>query len=147
MIIPTQYSDDCGYIIISKNKQVKEYKKAIIPIQLKKRGLVCNDTKTEEYRVERKGEELFKKCKYLGSYLDTTEDIKQRKFLALNSMKKLYKIWEDRHLSLKYKKRIFESMVKPIFLYNSQLWGTNKTINGQINAFQRRLLRIVLNIK
>ena len=62
-------------------------------------------------------------------------------------MKKLYNILEDRHLSLKYKKRIFESMVKPIFLYNSQLWGINKTINGQINAFQRRLLRIVLNIK
>ena len=77
-------------------------------------------------KVERKAEELFKKCKYLGSYLDTTEDIKQRKILALNSIKKLYKIWEDRHLSLKYKKRIFESMVKPIFLYNSQLWGTNK---------------------
>ena len=147
MIIPTQYSDDCGYIIISKNKQVKEYKKAMIPIQLKKRGLVCNDTKTEEYRVERKGEELYKKCKYLGSYLDTTEDIKHRKILALNSMKKLYNIWEDRHLSLKYKIRIFESMVKPIFLYNSQLWGTNDTINGQINAFQRRLLRMVLNIK
>ena len=96
---------DNGYCPLSyRSVKASDYKKAMLPIQLKKRGLLCNDTKTDDYVVERKGEELFKNCKYLGSYLDNTEDIKCRKILAaLNSMKKFNKMWEDRHLSLKYK--------------------------------------------
>ena len=37
-------------------------------------------------------------------------------------------------------------VVEPIFLYNSELWSTNKTHEQNIDTFQRKLLRNILNI-
>ena len=37
--------------------------------------------------------------------------------------------------------------MESVFLYNSELWGLNKTKSNQIDSFQRNLLRKVLNIK
>ena len=61
-------------------------------------------------------------------------------------MKTMEHTWKNK-LSLKKKLRIFNACVAPIFLSNSELWTTTKSTNGQIDAFQRRLLRQVLNIR
>ena len=54
---------------------------------------------------------------------------------------------ENSNVSISTKIRIFDSLITPIMLYNSHLWTTNETTKGQINAYQRRLLRKLLNIK
>ena len=85
-------------------------------------------------------------CKYLGSQLATEKDIKRRKSLTLTAMNDLQNVWNSR-LPLNQKLRIFSSCIAPIFLSNAHLWTINQTINGQIDAFQRRLYRYLLNIK
>ena len=144
--IQLQYADDCGYAIVTESDHLKNDKVNNIPPKLKKRNLSCNETKNEDYHITRHGETSWEKCKYLGTLLSTEQDIKRRKILALNTMTELKNIWESR-LPTTQKLRIFNACVAPVFLSNAELWTTTTTINGQINAFQRRLLRQVLNIK
>ena len=110
-------------------------------------NLNINKSKTEEYTISRKGEENWKKCKYLGSLLDTDEDIKGRKILALQTLNKFNKIFKQKKLSKKIKIKIFGTFVDSIFLYNSELWTPTKKKNNEIDSFQRRLLRNTLRIR
>lgn len=41
----------------------------------------------------------------------------------------------------------FNVLVGSIFLYNASLWSMNETRNGQVNSFQRRMLRYAIKIK
>ena len=79
--------------------------------------------------------------------IDTKEDIKRRKRLALVALNKLSDIWENQKITMKLKSKIFNSTIKPIFLYNSELWALSKSEENQIDSFQRRLLRYMLCIK
>ncbi len=40
------------------------------------RNLQINGTNIEEFDIEREGDELWKKCKYVGSLIDTEKNIK-----------------------------------------------------------------------
>ena len=144
--IAVQYADDCGYAIVAEDDKLMRYRATLIPPTLRKRNLLCNEDKNEDFLIKAKGNTEWKSCKYLGSLFDTEKDIKRRKMLALNAMKDMIYIWES-HLSQNTKLRIFNSYIQPIFLSNSELWTTTETINGTINAFQRRLLRYALNIR
>ena len=98
---------------------------------------------TESYLITHSNcNQAHKKCKYLGSILDTTEDFKRRKQLTIESMKTFSPIWKSKYVSIETKYRIFKTRVSPIMLYNSHLWTSNNTLNGQINAFHRRMLNI-----
>ena len=144
--IPLQYADDFGYAIVSENQHLMKYNAITITSQLKERNLSCNEEKNEEFHITRKGEVKWQNCKYLGSLLATEKDIKRRKSLTLTAMNDLQNVWNSR-LPLNQKLRIFNSCIAPIFLSNAHLWTINQTINGQIDAFQRRLYRYLLNIK
>ena len=72
-----------------------------VPAQLNKKNLQVNKTKTEEYTIKRNGKIDWKSCKYLGSLLDTEEDIKSRKALAIATYNKLKNILENRLTSMK----------------------------------------------
>ena len=147
LMIPLQYADDCGYAIVSKDSHLMKYTATTIPSKLKKRNLICNESKNEDYVVTRNGSKDFEKCKYLGTMLDTKKDFQRRKILAITSMNTFSHIWENKHLSLKLKQRIFNACVAPVMLAGSELWTLNETLKKQINSFQRRLLRRILNIK
>ena len=43
-----------------------------------------NEEKTEEFTTKINGEETWRKCKLLGTLLDTEEDVKQRKVSTCN---------------------------------------------------------------
>ena len=51
---------------------------------LKPRDLNVNHNKTEQYIISRTNNE-WRLCKYLGSILDTGDDIKGRKILAITT--------------------------------------------------------------
>ena len=101
----------------------------------------------EEYTITKNGPEDWKKCKILGSLLDTNEDIKRRKQLANNAMRKLQHIFKNNRLNIKTKVRIFSACVKSIFLYNLELWTLTKTAENKIDSYHRRLLRRAINIR
>ena len=77
----------------------------------------------------------WRKCKLLGSYLDTIEDIRRRKSLALNNITENNHVYTNKNLSISLKIRYFKIFTESIFRYHSELWTTTKTINDQIDSF------------
>ncbi len=143
--IDLQYADDIGWIGNSR-KNMNEIEQNITET-LKKRNLVINNSKTEKIDIRKNGDENWKNCKYLGSFLDTERDISNRKRMSMLSYNKYQDILQDKKLNLKTKIRIFESYVSSIFLYNSELWTLTKKLENEIDVFQRILLRRILKIK
>ena len=72
--INQQYADDIGWI--SNSKYSIDRALHTIPSKLKARNLNINETKTEIYDIKRNGPDDWKHCKYLGSLIDTEEDIR-----------------------------------------------------------------------
>ena len=109
--------------------------------------LIMTEEKAEKFTIKRNREETWRKCKLLGRLLDTEEDVKRRKVLAMNlvnSMKEI--VFGD--ISIEVKVYSFIWYVSSVFLYNLEPWTLTKTLENTIDSFQRRLLRIaVLNVK
>ena len=85
---------------------------------------------------------------YLGTLLDTEEDIKRRKFLAINAANNLRRFFENSKLTINLKLKLINTYIEPIVLYNSEKWTLTKSMVESINAFQRRIVRIYyFNIK
>ena len=121
-----------------------------IPGKLAKFNLNINETKTEEYIApdlpETDSKHSWKKCKLLGSCLDTKEDINRRKALVICTMKKYRKTYQSKYLSIEQKVRHFNMYIQSIMLYNCELWTMTETLNKGIDSFQRRQLRYVINV-
>ena len=132
---------------MSNSKHIIENQKKHIPGKLKKRNLNVNIEKTEQYSIRRNGDDTWRKCKYLGSLLDTTEDISRRKGLAIQASNKLKHILESNRLGMDIKIRVLNAYVASIFLYNSETWTITKSQEEGIDVFQRKFLRMILNIK
>ena len=83
-----------------------------------------NNTKTEEYTVRQNIDE-WKKCKLLGSYVDTETDIKNRKGKLFNAADQLKEIFMHRRLPYSTKVKAFNTYLTTIFLYDFELWTLN----------------------
>ncbi len=136
LLIDQQYADDTGWIGINAKHKTDKITREI-PQKLKRNNLFVNESKTEEYQIKRGGDNSWKKCKYLGSLLDTEQDIKRRKSLAISTYNKMKNILENRKTSIPTKKRIFKCYIESVLLYNSELWTMTKKLNDDIDVFQR----------
>ena len=87
-----------------------------VPAHLTKKNLHVNKRKTKEYTIKRNRQTDWKRCKYLGSLLDTEEDIKRRKALAVTNHNKLKNILEYKSTSMKTKIRILKVYIQSVFL-------------------------------
>ena len=88
----------------------------------------------------------WKSCRLLGSLLDTQADFERRKTIARNSMKLLTHIYNSKIINIQLKIRTFNAYTASIFLFNTELWSTPKTLEDKINSFQRNLLRKAIGI-
>ena len=168
--INMQYADDINFVTL-QYPLIPKYQEEI-PQKLKKRDLECNASKNEYFKVTRKYNPAecincqqcgkcgkcksckecpyckdWRKCKFLGSMIDTKSDIKRRKSLSINAMNKLDVFWKNERTSNKTKIKVFNIYIASIFLFNAPLWSMDKTTEKSVDAFQRRLLRRVLNFK
>jgi hypothetical protein len=142
--INMQYADDIAFM--TTNPTELEAMKTNLPPILKARNLNINNTKTEQYTISRKSSPQWKKCKYLGSLIDTTQEIHNRKCKTLIGMRKFKPIFTNNKLSTHTKIRIFNTYCKTIFLHNAETWTITPTLAKNINSFQRRLLRYAIGI-
>ena len=143
--IDMEYADDLSEISSDNNKMRRSELDKIA--KLSDKGLQVNDTKTERFVISKRNDK-WKKCKLLGSLLDTEEEIKRRKALAINAANNLRHFFNNKHLTIATKIRIMNTYIEPIFMYNSEIWTTNKSHELSIDAFQRRLIRkYVFDIK
>ena len=78
-------------------KQMITYIKETTPSTLANWKLVINESKTEEYEIIRQGNERWKKCKLLGSLLDTEKN--RTNILAIDAFKTLNKKFDGRKIS------------------------------------------------
>ena len=89
----------------------------------------------------------WRRCKLLGSYLDTEKDITSRKCRTLLTLRKFEKIFKSNQICRKIKIRTFNIYITCIFLYNSETWSLNKSGEKKIDSFHRRLLRYAIGIQ
>ena len=141
------YADDISKISNDISEIERTHDK--YPEILEKRGLQINEDKTEKYTISRTNtDQTWKKCKLLGTLLDTTEDIKRRKSLAIEATKSVQSAFKNKKLWIGTKANIFDTYVSSVFLYNACTWTITQSQEQQIDSFQRKLIRInVLNIK
>ena len=140
-----QYADDICKVSTDYNSILRF--KDETPKLLTKRDITINESKTEEYKINKKSCD-WKKCKYFSSMLNTSEDIKRRKTLAIRSANNLTLIFNNKHLTIKTKIKAFTTYIQPVFLYNCEMWTLTKLENKKRDTFQRRLIRkYILNTK
>ena len=114
---------------------------------LGKNGLKVNKNKTENYIISRLNHQC-KKCKLLEKLLDTEEDIKSRKIIAINAANNLRRFFGNDKLTINLKLKLINTYIEPIFLYDSETWILAKSMEESISAFQRRIVRkYCFNIK
>ena len=89
----------------------------------------------------------WRKCKLLGSQLESNVDFKRRKQLAINTLKKHNHIFTSKHIGNGAKIRTFHMYIGSVFLHNTETWAVNKTLSDKIDSFQRRMLRYAINYK
>ena len=143
--INMEYANDITEV--TTNRTEIENQKIQLPNILKSRNLLVNKTKTEQYTVQ-SNDDGSKKCKLLGSYLDTDTDIKNRKSKFFNAAEQLKDIFFHPRLPHSTKAGAFNTYLSSIFLYNSKLWTLTETALRNIDSFHRRVLRTyVLNTK
>ena len=133
-----KYADDISKASTDRNEI--EHLKQTLPDILRKRDLILNPTKTEEYTITNK-DDYWKNIKKLGSYIETRRDITNRKILCINAAEQLTHIFKNNNISLNTKLKIFNKYCSTIFLYNSELWSLTKETTNEVDAFQRRMLR------
>ena len=74
--------------------------------------------------------------------LNTGEDVKRRKILAITAANQLKIIFDNKKLTPETKMKAFRAYVEPIFLYNHEIWTiTPSQAVKTVNTFQRKLLR------
>ena len=142
--IDPKYADDITFIRSAEHRlnQVER----IIPKMLDEYDLIINKGKTEKYEISRESNDDWKKCKLVGSLLNSLDDINRRKVLVIDTFKTYENALKSRKISEKVKIRIFETYLESVFMYNSEIWAVTKTLEDKIDSFQRKQLRRTLGI-
>ena len=92
--------------------------------------------------------EEWRFVKKLGSLLGVTEDINRRKQLSMVALHKMNNIWIRRDkVKRKTKLKLYRALVKTILTYNSGTWSPTQKEEDDLDAFHRKQLRKVLNVK
>ena len=80
--------------------------------------------------------------------ISDAEDIIRRKQLAIASMCTLQKTWIRKdHISEICRLKQYKTLVKPVLTYNCSTWGVTKLDEDQLDTFQRKQLRTIINMK
>ena len=94
--------------------------------------------------------ENVKKFTYLGELFtdnyDVSVEINGRLAIAKNATVVLTKIWKDKNICLRTKKRLLTSLVFPITTYGAECWSLKQSDRNRTDSFElwcyRRLRRI-----
>ena len=81
-----------------------------------------------QHAINRTHKNDWKKCKYLGTLLDTETDIERNKKLTYIAFNKNRQTLTCRNLSLYLRIRLFDVYVTSIFMYNSELWTLTRSV-------------------
>ena len=140
--IDPKYADDITFIR-SEEAKINQVER-VLPSMLSEEGLYINKSKTEKYHISKCSDTKWKSCKYLGSLIGTEEDIKRRKGLTHDNYHALESILKSKLVSEPVRIRIFRAYIESIFLYNSELWNLNNTLERSIDSFHRLVRKVIM---
>ena len=88
------------------------------------------------------------KSRKVGSLIDDDKDVERRKQLATVALYKLNNFWiKGNKLKTSTKIKLYNSLVKSILLYNCGTWALTLTEKERLNAYHRKQLKRILNIR
>ncbi|GFR74953.1 hypothetical protein ElyMa_000443100 [Elysia marginata] len=98
--------------------------------------------------TKKKKETNWQTTKKLGTLLGDQEDIERRKQLSSAALVKLKNVWlkEDK-ITKNTKLKLYKALVKSVLTYNCGTWAPTQSQEERLNAFHRKQLKKVLNIK
>ena len=115
--------------------------------ELEKFNLKVNVDKTELTSL-RKEENGWRSAKKVGSLIGDTEDVERRKKLSNVALNKLRVVWISKDkIKRNIKIKLYTALVKSILTYNCGTWALTKAEASKLDAFHRKQLRQVLNIR
>ena len=86
--------------------------------------------------------------KKAGWLIDDDKDVERRKQLATVALYELINVWiKGNKLKTSTKIRLYKSLVKSIVLYNCGTWALTLTEEERLNAYHRKQLKKILNIR
>ena len=134
------YADDCDF-----ENDDKEKTRLINEIAaLKEENLFVNESKTEHTTIKRgeRIQETWRGVKKLGSLPGDSEDLTRRKQLSCAAFNKIKSMWlSKKHINIKRRLEIYNSLVKSVLLYNGCTWGLTKAELDKLDAHHRKQLR------
>ena len=148
------YADDADFLTDDLNH--KEMINEIVKKTLLEDNLKVNEEKTEHTTLVRIRRNINKDDDYepwrnvvkLGSKLGDCEDIQYRKQLATNAIHKMNNMWiKGNKVKVETRIKMYNSLIKPVLLYNSSTWGITENGKKNLNSFHRKQLRQVLNVR
>ena len=74
------------------------------------------------------------------------KDLKNRLSKARGAFVRLKKTWRSNNISRRTKLKLFKTLVVPVLLYGSETWKMNKRENKEVDVFQNKCLRQILQI-
>ena len=128
--IEMEYADDLSKLTSDYNN-IRRCEHNVLE-NLGKKGLKVSKNKTTSNYIISRYNHQWKKSKLLGTLLDTEEDIKRKKNLAINAANNLRRFFENDKLTINLKLKLINMYIEPIFLYNSETWKSRSTrSNGE----------------
>ena len=94
LLINQQYADDISWIGNSSNRLAQAERQE--EEKLSVRDLKIKKTKTEKLSINKTGNDKWKKCKYLVTFLDTKKDFADRKQMSMACYIKYKSILESK---------------------------------------------------
>ena len=90
----------------------------------------------------------MERSKKVGSLIDDDKDVERRKQIATVALHKLNNVWmKGKKLKTSTKIKLYKSLVKSILLYSCVIWALTLTEEERLNAYHRKQLKNVRNIR
>ncbi|GFS04723.1 hypothetical protein ElyMa_004664100 [Elysia marginata] len=135
------YADDVDFVAF-QDIDIEEVGKV-----LEKHNLQVNVDETEFTNLSR-GETNWQTTKKVCTLIGDQEDIERRKQLSTAALVKLKNVWlKGDKITKKTKLKLYKALVKSVFTYNCGKWAPTQSQEERLNAFHRKQLKKVLNIK
>ncbi|GFR70149.1 endonuclease-reverse transcriptase [Elysia marginata] len=135
------YADDVDFIAF-QDIDIEEVGKV-----LEKYNLQVNVDKTEFTNLSR-GETNWQTTKKVGTPIGDQEDIERRKQLSSAALVKLKNVsLKGDKITKNTKLKLYKALVKSVLTYNCGTWALTQSQEERLNAFHRKQLKKVLNIK
>jgi hypothetical protein len=143
------YADDVDFISLDK-AFLERILREVGPI-FGDSDLLVNVEKTEHGIIghqDRDVDQAWRDIRKLGSLLGVEEDVDKRIKLATVSYNSLLALWKHPSLvSVDVRLQSYKAIVESVLLYNCSTWSLSEALAENLDCFQRKMLRRVLNGK